>query len=87
MKQKIFKSIADLRFAIFILLMIAIISVIGTIIEQNQSIVIWPDNIEEKDINDMILSGKTSVEIHRIISKNTFSNLHAKTRLINWKKI
>ena len=38
MKQKIFKSIADLRFAIFILLMIAIISVIGTIIEQNQSI-------------------------------------------------
>ena len=56
-------------------------------IEQNQSIVIWPDNIEEKDINDMILSGKTSVEIHRIISKNTFSNLHAKTRLINWKKI
>jgi hypothetical protein len=56
-------------------------------IEQNQSIVIWPDNIEEKDINDMILSGKTSVEIHRIISKNTFSHLHAKTRLINWKKI
>ena len=38
MKQKIFKSIADLRFAIFILLLIAIISVIGTVIEQDQSI-------------------------------------------------
>ena len=38
MKQRIFKSIADLRFAIFILLLIAIISVIGTVIEQDQSI-------------------------------------------------
>ena len=38
MKQNIFKSIADLRFAIFILLMIAGLSVIGTVIEQDQSI-------------------------------------------------
>ena len=38
MKQNIFKSIADLRFAIFILLMIAALSVIGTVIEQDQSI-------------------------------------------------
>jgi cytochrome c biogenesis protein len=38
MKQNIFKSIADLRFAIFILLVIACFSVIGTVIEQDQSI-------------------------------------------------
>ena len=38
MKQTIFKSIADLRFAIFILLVIATLSIIGTIIEQDQSI-------------------------------------------------
>jgi cytochrome c biogenesis protein len=38
MKQTIFKSIADLRFAIFILLLIAAFSVIGTVIEQDQSI-------------------------------------------------
>jgi cytochrome c biogenesis protein len=38
MKQNIFKSIADLRFAIFILLVIAAFSVIGTVIEQDQSI-------------------------------------------------
>jgi len=38
MKQTVFKSIADLRFAIFILLMIATLSVIGTVIEQDQSI-------------------------------------------------
>ena len=38
MKQKIFRSLADLRFAIAILLIIACISIIGTVIEQDQSI-------------------------------------------------
>jgi cytochrome c biogenesis protein len=38
MKQRFFRSIADLRFAIAILLIIASFSVIGTVIEQDQSI-------------------------------------------------
>ena len=38
MKQRFFKSVADLRFAITILLIIACSSVIGTVIEQDQSI-------------------------------------------------
>ena len=38
MKQAVFKTLADLRFAIFILLVIAFSSIIGTIIEQDQSI-------------------------------------------------
>ena len=38
MKQNLLKSIADLRFAIFILLVIASFSIIGTVIEQDQSI-------------------------------------------------
>ena len=38
MKQKIFRLLADLRFAIFILLLISFCSITGTIIEQDQSI-------------------------------------------------
>lgn len=38
MRQSIFKTIADLRFAITILLIIASSSIIGTVIEQDQSI-------------------------------------------------
>jgi cytochrome c biogenesis protein len=38
MKQKIFRILADLRFAIFILLLISGFSILGTIIEQDQSI-------------------------------------------------
>lgn len=38
MKQKIFRLVADLRFSIFILLLISIFSISGTVIEQDQSI-------------------------------------------------
>jgi cytochrome c biogenesis protein len=38
MRQKLFRLVADLRFAIFILLLISFFSIIGTIIEQDQTI-------------------------------------------------
>lgn len=44
MKQKIFRLLADLRFSIFILLLISVCSIIGTIIEQDQSIEIYKLN-------------------------------------------
>lgn len=44
MKQKLFRILADLRFSIFILLLISLCSIIGTIIEQDQSIEIYKLN-------------------------------------------
>ena len=44
MKQKIFRLLADLRFAIFILLLISFCSIAGTIIEQDQSIEVYKIN-------------------------------------------
>ena len=38
MKQKKFRLVADLRFSIFLLLLISLFSIIGTVIEQDQSI-------------------------------------------------
>jgi cytochrome c biogenesis protein len=44
MKQKLFRTIADLRFSIFILLLISFCSILGTVIEQDQSIEIYKAN-------------------------------------------
>ena len=44
MKQRFFRSLADLRFAIAILLIIAVFSIIGTVIEQDQSIEVYKLN-------------------------------------------
>jgi predicted RNA-binding Zn-ribbon protein involved in translation (DUF1610 family) len=56
-------------------------------IEEHYNVVIWPEYVEEKDINDMILNGFLPDEIQEIISKNTFVNLRAKMEFINWKKV
>ena len=55
-------------------------------IEEHYSVVIWPEMIEKKDINEMVLDGFSIDEIEDIISKNTFVNLRAKMEFINWKK-
>jgi transcription elongation factor Elf1 len=56
-------------------------------IEQHFSICVWPEMIQEKDINEMILSGFSSDEIVDIIDNNTFVNLRAKMEFLQWKKI
>jgi len=50
-------------------------------------ICIWPKNIVEKDINDMILAGYTKSELQSIIDSNTFGNLRAKMEFELWHKM
>lgn len=64
-----------------------ICKMIDKAIENHYSVVIWPDMIVEKDINDMILSGFSSEELQDIIEANTFVNLRAKMEFIAWKKV
>ena len=61
-----------------------ILSRISRVIELGQKVVIWPPNTEEKDINDMILTGHN---VQHIIESNTYSGLEAKLKFNIWKKI
>lgn len=56
-------------------------------IKSNHHIVIWPNTIEAKDINEMVMSGISLDEIEAIISSNTFSGLEAQTKFVFWKKV
>lgn len=56
-------------------------------INANYKVCIWPDDVEQKDINDMVLAGTTPSEVQYIIDHNTFSGLAAKMRLQQWKKV
>ena len=64
-----------------------IIKKIDDAIEKHYNVVIWPEMVDSKDINDMILDGFSPDEIQDIISKNTFVNLRAKAEFVNWKKV
>jgi len=56
-------------------------------IDEHYAVVIWPELIVEKDVNEMVLNGGFSPdEIQDFISKYTFVNLRAKMEFINWKK-
>ena len=47
----------------------------------------FPDSVKEKDINEMILAGRSSYEILELINTNTTSGIEAKLKFSNWKKI
>jgi DNA primase len=53
-------------------------------IEMKFPIVIWPNDLKEKDINDMILAG---IDASKIIKENTYMGLEAKAKLIGWKRV
>ena len=53
-------------------------------IRRNQSVVIWPDTIKDKDINDMFLSGHN---VMSVIKSNTYVGLEALLKFRNWKKV
>lgn len=56
-------------------------------IKRNFQVCIWPDSIEQKDINDMIKSGFTTQNIHDIIRQNTFVDLKAQLQFNLWRKV
>ncbi len=53
--------------------------------DNNYSLVIWPDTISQKDINDMTLAGVR--DIQKIIDDNTFTGLELRMKLATWKRI
>ena len=57
------------------------------ILNQGKKIVIWPDWMKSKDINDMIVAGYFKEQIQEIITDNTFSGATAQLRFAEWRKI
>ena len=57
---------------------------ISRVIGSGGKVVIWPSDVKDKDINDMILSG---LDVQSVIELNTYSGLEAKLKFTNWKKI
>ena len=66
---------------------IEIVNKMKKLIEKNYNICVWPKSLKYKDINDMVMSGMTPVEVQSIIDNNTFSKLSAHQQLVNWKEV
>ena len=56
-------------------------------IKSGVKVCLWPDTMNYKDINDMILGGYTKEEVQKIIKNNTYQAASASVRFATWRKI
>ncbi len=61
-----------------------IVNRISKSIDRGDKVVIWPKNIQEKDINDMSLAGH---DVQKVVELNVYHKLEAKLKLNDWKRV
>jgi hypothetical protein len=64
-----------------------ICAIMDKVIDKGYNIVFWPDTIQQKDINDMVLAGMSPTDIKLVIDTNTYNGLQAKMKMVAWKKV
>ena len=52
-------------------------------VDRNYNVVIWPESVTQKDINDMVREG---LDVQDIVNNNTYNGLSAKFKFTKWKK-
>ena len=57
---------------------------ISSTIDRGERVVIWPNNLKEKDINDMVLGGHN---VQKLVESNVYHGLKAKLQFNTWKRI
>ena len=61
-----------------------IVARISKSIDRGDKVVIWPKNIQQKDINDMHLAGH---DVQTLVESNTYQALTATLKFNDWKKV
>lgn len=61
-----------------------IVKKLEKMIDDHFHVVIWPSDVIQKDINEMILAGH---QVQTMVESNTYSGLEAKLKFTNWKKV
>ena len=64
-----------------------IVSNMRKTIELGRKLCIWPDTIQQKDINEMVLAGMHPSEIQHIIDSNTHEGLIATMKMNQWSRV
>jgi len=57
---------------------------ISNTIERGDKVVIWPTNLRQKDLNDMVLAGH---DIRNLVESSIYQGLEAKVKFTEWKRV
>jgi len=58
-----------------------------TMLDRGYRVCVWPERLVGKDVNDMVLAGRSESNIERVILQNAVSGLEGFTRLVQWQKV
>ena len=61
-----------------------IVNRISKSIDRGEKVVIWPNDIQQKDINDMVMAGH---DVNSLVESNTYQNIEAQIKFTEWKKV
>lgn len=64
-----------------------IVKQLAKYIDMGYNVCIFPDTVSQKDINDMVLSGKSPKDIIELINTNTHRGIEATLKFNSWKKV
>jgi len=64
-----------------------IVNRMKTAVDKNFNLVVWPESLKYKDINDMIIAGMSSTKVSSLIHSSTYCGLEAHQHINNWKRI
>ena len=56
------------------------------VLNNGYKVVVWPSEIKEKDINDMVLGGLTPAQVKTIIDANTYEGIEGNLALTIWRR-
>lgn len=62
----------------------SIVNIMAKLLKEEKKVVIWPEKIKEKDINDMVING---IDANSVIHENVYSGAKALIKLSMWKKV
>ena len=57
--------------------------ILDKVIDKQYKVVIWPQSLDQKDINDMVLAGKDPLDV---VKKHIYQGLEAKIKFTEWKR-
>jgi hypothetical protein len=64
-----------------------IVKQLAKYIDLGYNVCMFPDTLQEKDINDMVLAGRSVDDILKVINTNTFAGMEAKLKFADWRKV
>ena len=57
---------------------------ISNTIDRGDKVVIWPRNLKQKDLNDMVLAGH---DVRLLVESSVYQGLEAKVKFTEWKRV